>query len=164
MIRRPSRTKRTDTLFPYTTLCRSRRADGVGVVAGKDHFLDKAAVGVGIEDADDGVAALFIIDLAVVGEPEAAVGVEHDVVGAAQGHTMDAGLVEDFDCARRDDDAFDQPARIVSRDAVRRHIAVRTDIMKAAVVAAIQLAVWSDRQTVGAASRGREGLLPAAGP
>src|SRR3546814_16875955 len=64
-----------------------------------------------------------------------------DVVGAAQGHTMVAGLVEDFDCARRDVDAFDPPARIVARDAVRRQIAVRLDIMKAAVVAAIQLAI-----------------------
>src|SRR3546814_21053824 len=28
MKRRPPRTKRTDTLFPYTTLCRSRSASG----------------------------------------------------------------------------------------------------------------------------------------
>src|SRR3546814_19071882 len=87
-----------------------------------------------------------------------------DVVGAAQGHTMVAGLVEDFDCARRDVDAFDPPARIVARDAVRRQIAVRLDIMKAAVVAAIQLAVGSDRQPVGAAAGGREDLLAPSGP
>src|SRR3546814_5210922 len=30
MIRLPPRSTRTDTLFPYTTLCRSRAADGAG--------------------------------------------------------------------------------------------------------------------------------------
>src|SRR3546814_7659307 len=30
MIRRPPRSTRTDTLFPYTTLFRSRRAEGTG--------------------------------------------------------------------------------------------------------------------------------------
>src|SRR3546814_12107335 len=29
MIRRPPRSTRTDTLFPYTTLCRSSNADGM---------------------------------------------------------------------------------------------------------------------------------------
>src|SRR3546814_5173618 len=77
---------------------------------------------------------------------------------------MVAGLVEDCDCARRDVDAFDPPARIVARDAVRRQIAVRLDILKAAVVAAIQLAVGYDRQPVGAAAGGRDDLLAAAGP
>src|SRR3546814_4202132 len=47
-----------------------RQADAIGVVARKDHFLDEAAVGLGIEDADNVMAALFIIDLAMVGEPE----------------------------------------------------------------------------------------------
>src|SRR3546814_17817583 len=46
----------------------------------------------------------------------------------------------------------------------RSQIAVRLDIMKAAVVAAIQLAVGSDRQPVGAAAGGRDDLLAAAGP
>src|SRR3546814_14681101 len=35
MIRRPPRSTRTDTLFPYTTLFRSRNANGEGVVTGK---------------------------------------------------------------------------------------------------------------------------------
>src|SRR3546814_9456252 len=30
MIRRPPRSTRTDTLFPYTTLCRSARGDQIG--------------------------------------------------------------------------------------------------------------------------------------
>src|SRR3546814_6994830 len=81
------------------------------------------------------MAALFIIDLAMVGEPEAAVRVEHDVVGAAQDHAVVARLVEDFDRARRDVDPLDPPARIVARDPVRRQIAVRLDIMEPAVVA-----------------------------
>src|SRR3546814_14464539 len=41
MIRRPPRSTRTDTLFPYTTLFRSRRIDGVevqflGAIVGHD--------------------------------------------------------------------------------------------------------------------------------
>src|SRR3546814_11798952 len=37
MMRRPPRSTRTDTLFPYTTLCRSRvGADGGAVVRGED--------------------------------------------------------------------------------------------------------------------------------
>src|SRR3546814_1507777 len=33
MIRRPPRSTRTDTLFPYTTLFRSARGDGIGILA-----------------------------------------------------------------------------------------------------------------------------------
>src|SRR3546814_17864178 len=36
MIRRPPRSTRTDTLFPYTTLCRSFRIDHVPDMAGMD--------------------------------------------------------------------------------------------------------------------------------
>src|SRR3546814_13606845 len=40
VIRRPPRTTRTDTLFPYTTLFRSRRADDVdAAVEGEHHRL-----------------------------------------------------------------------------------------------------------------------------
>src|SRR3546814_15929180 len=35
MIRRPPRSTRTDTLFPYTTLFRSTRADGLGAPLGQ---------------------------------------------------------------------------------------------------------------------------------
>src|SRR3546814_10351074 len=41
MIRRPPRSTRTDTLFPYTTLCRSpRRAPGEFELAGELHDKD----------------------------------------------------------------------------------------------------------------------------
>src|SRR3546814_18629574 len=40
MIRRPPRSTRTDTLFPYTTLFRSRRAEGAGAA---DRAARKAA-------------------------------------------------------------------------------------------------------------------------
>src|SRR3546814_3737988 len=44
MIRRPPRSTRTDTLFPYTTLFRSRAAhDFLGVT--RSHFLDFPAAG-----------------------------------------------------------------------------------------------------------------------
>src|SRR3546814_3598483 len=50
MIRRPPRSTRTDTLFPYTTLFRSlrprqpRRAAGTAVHAGGAHGVDEAVV------------------------------------------------------------------------------------------------------------------------
>src|SRR3546814_3876436 len=40
MIRRPPRSTRTDTLFPYTTLFRSNRAAGMGVTDA-EHPLDR---------------------------------------------------------------------------------------------------------------------------
>src|SRR3546814_15778485 len=48
MIRRPPRSKRTDTLFPYTTLFRSRRGaevagGGVDLRQGFDRHLEEAA-------------------------------------------------------------------------------------------------------------------------
>src|SRR3546814_1134103 len=50
MIRRPPRSTRTDTLFPYTTLFRSRKVHGeaIGVVQLEDHFTrDDAALELG---------------------------------------------------------------------------------------------------------------------
>src|SRR3546814_15511569 len=43
MIRRPPRSTRTDTLFPYTTLFRSRRDDGFPAIMGMDGGGDPAA-------------------------------------------------------------------------------------------------------------------------
>src|SRR3546814_15318735 len=54
-----------------------READAVGIIAREDHFLDEAAVDLGVENPDDVVATRGIIDLAMIGEPEAAVGIEH---------------------------------------------------------------------------------------
>src|SRR3546814_17996852 len=39
MIRRPPRSTRTDTLFPYTTLCRSPYRAGAAVCAGVDMII-----------------------------------------------------------------------------------------------------------------------------
>src|SRR3546814_19982307 len=39
MTHRPPRSTRTDTLFPYTTLCRSQRGDGISEAA--EPFLDR---------------------------------------------------------------------------------------------------------------------------
>src|SRR3546814_20607887 len=49
MIRRPTRSTRTDTLFPYTTLCRSPVEHGLGLLPGAPH------VGFGAQGADDDV-------------------------------------------------------------------------------------------------------------
>src|SRR3546814_14190023 len=50
MIRRPPRSTRPDTLFPYTTLFRSCRADG----AGADRGAPCAAAGNGRADGEEG--------------------------------------------------------------------------------------------------------------
>src|SRR3546814_15381329 len=59
MIRRPPRSTRTDTLFPYTTLFRSRNAKSVhlsnallGWSYGKDFTYDEMIMLPGAEDAD----------------------------------------------------------------------------------------------------------------
>src|SRR3546814_3571810 len=54
MIRRPPRSTRTDTLFPYTTLCRSRTADKQTVEASDgEGFLQRSGVTVTITPASD---------------------------------------------------------------------------------------------------------------
>src|SRR3546814_13037135 len=106
MIRRPPRSTRTDTLFPYTTLFRSRR-DGHGVAGhlvvavapgedvGDDLVVARIALvigvvlgpGIGVVAADgqrvagDGVAALVAVELVVAG-----LGI------AAAGHVQRVGL------------------------------------------------------------------------
>src|SRR3546814_7009848 len=45
MIRRPPRSTRTDTLFPYTTLCRSKAVDDAR------EFIDRTVAGIGAENA-----------------------------------------------------------------------------------------------------------------
>src|SRR3546814_18559889 len=44
MIRRPPRSTRTDTLFPYTTLFRSRRSNGTGRLVADPGRLEALAV------------------------------------------------------------------------------------------------------------------------
>src|SRR3546814_3321351 len=52
MIRRPPRSTRTDTLFPYTTLFRSRRheAGDAGAVLGDRHRHLAAGAGIAVAD------------------------------------------------------------------------------------------------------------------
>src|SRR3546814_3566524 len=52
MIRRPPRSTRTDTLFPYTTLFRSRKFQ-VGIAVRLRHTL--AAIDVGLDHSEFGV-------------------------------------------------------------------------------------------------------------
>src|SRR3546814_4970394 len=47
MIRRPPRSTRTDTLFPYTTLCRSSLASGIGNLASGTDQLSSSLSSVG---------------------------------------------------------------------------------------------------------------------
>src|SRR3546814_3817019 len=66
MIRRPPRSTRTDTLFPYTTLFRSPAAVIVGALRRVE--IAVIALGVGVPDIDDRVGdglALGVADLAV---------------------------------------------------------------------------------------------------
>src|SRR3546814_2837989 len=43
MIRRPPRSTRTDTFFPYTTLFRSPRASEIAIAGPRDHLRHRAA-------------------------------------------------------------------------------------------------------------------------
>src|SRR3546814_1761809 len=66
MIRRPPRSTRTDTLFPYTTLFRSPAAVIVGALRRVE--IAVIALGVGVPDIDDRAGdglALGVADLAV---------------------------------------------------------------------------------------------------
>src|SRR3546814_1141939 len=49
MIRRPPRSTRTDTLFPYTTLFRSRRLLAADMLLARRERQHKAALAVGID-------------------------------------------------------------------------------------------------------------------
>src|SRR3546814_2564783 len=53
MIRRPPRSTRTDTLFPYTTLFRSLPVMLVGHVAGGEHALDRSLGGAAAQPGAD---------------------------------------------------------------------------------------------------------------
>src|SRR3546814_15885623 len=70
MIRRPPRSTLTDTLFPYTTLCRSLLATQDNLVIGRAFHADRPAVlqgqgqgllVAGLEDTADGNLAQAVI-------------------------------------------------------------------------------------------------------
>ena len=83
------------------------------------------------------MAAFGVINLAVVGEPEAAMRIKHDIVRATQAATMVAGLIKYLDLTGVDIDPFNPPTLIILRNAMRRKKAIGFHILKPAVVAAI---------------------------
>src|SRR3546814_9454725 len=73
MIRRPPRSTRTDTLFPYTTLFRSRDTDvGLGI----DSEIDRAAVAMlAADDVAGALPAAFVGEQRVIDDdPELVIG------------------------------------------------------------------------------------------
>src|SRR3546814_4574662 len=87
MIRRPPRSTRTDTLFPYTTLFRSRRASLTSNRAAVDEG-DRTA---GVADDSGDVAG----DRAAVGQSHRAVGAVAETDGRAVDRTA---IVDDDRC------------------------------------------------------------------
>src|SRR3546814_9942744 len=89
MIRRPPRSTRTDTLFPYTTLFRSDAGEG----AERDRRVDVLQVVLAGAEDSDRLARVPLaadarhLDLAQPGEVLAgqAFGVPHDLLGQADG-------------------------------------------------------------------------------
>src|SRR3546814_17735269 len=124
MIRRPPRSKRTDTLFPNTTLFRSRpgrrrlqfaRRDDVHRPDARGHRfagVERLAIGreadavrphhVGALAADSRSVGCGVVDramvaagaahLSMIGEPEAAVGVEDDVIRTFEALALEAAI------------------------------------------------------------------------
>src|SRR3546814_9224710 len=83
-----------------------------------------AAVGPRIEHTGD--VARPRMRLAVIGEPEAAMRIEDDVVGATQRRAGGLG-VERLDRTAGDIDALDRPAGIIGGGAVRAQQPIRLD-------------------------------------
>src|SRR3546814_11237651 len=71
MIRRPPRSTRTDTLFPYTTLFRSAVALGNG---GEHTLVGDLAVGRQVEGVDRALGGVAVVQRAVVGAERRHVG------------------------------------------------------------------------------------------
>src|SRR3546814_10018483 len=94
MIRRPPRSTRTDTLFPYTTLFRSDAGEG----AERDRRVDVLQVVLAGAEDSDRLARVPLaadarhLDLAQPGEVLAgqAFGVPHDLLGQADGDPLAA--------------------------------------------------------------------------
>src|SRR3546814_5533695 len=99
MIRRPPRSTRTDTLFPYTTLFRS----------GAEELLAAAAIGEGIGELFEvGEVGRGVVGVGEVGRPQEAVGPE------ALGQRRDRALVG----IARDPDPLPE---VVARLVLQRH-------------------------------------------
>ena len=117
-----------------------------GASSGKITSRDRRAVGLRVEDA--GAVARALLAQAVVGEVEAAVAVEHEVVGRAQRAPV-AFLVEHLDLARAEVDALDAAAAVVARRLARHRQPVHLEVVeRGPVVAHVELAVRPDRGAV----------------
>src|SRR3546814_1000171 len=89
MIRRPPRTTRTDTLFPYTTLFRSALVV-VQVLDGAQRLHVVLAVAVAVEAAGHEVGAVVFLQQAA-GFHRDAGGARHQVVGVFDAAVVGAG-------------------------------------------------------------------------
>jgi hypothetical protein len=124
-----------------------------------------ANISIPVASADNVVAALGIVHLAMVREPEAAMAVEHDVIRPAQHAAKIAGLVEHLNRAGVDIDPLDPSAGIIIGNAVRRIFTFRAARpVEAAIVGAIELAVWPEREAIGTATGLRHHVLATIGP
>src|SRR3546814_20371915 len=93
MIRRPPRSTRTDTLFPYTTLCRSGGGDAVSVTAAPSAPTDQAtAPKLALDATNDpnaqGRKADFVANLDPRGD-----GKPHALTPPPSPYTLSAGSV-----------------------------------------------------------------------
>src|SRR3546814_15055599 len=109
MIRRPPRSTRTDTLFPYTTLFRSRHLDAVPTRKAGHHRLHA-----GIDRGDIGQA----VDIAQFGLADRRIALIVAVLGAAVGKEMlgrgdDVRALEDVGRAGLALEATDELADII---------------------------------------------------
>ncbi len=133
-----------------------REANPVRAIERIDRRPDAAAVGTGIEEA--ALVAVVMAGLAEVGEPETALGIEHDVVGTAQAVAV-AAVVEPVDAAGCKVDPLDAPGLVigglVAGDPEAAHLAPR----ETAVVADIERAIGSEGCAIGAAARSCNRLL-----
>ena len=127
-----------------------RQGDAVGVVEAVDELGDRRAVGRAVVHA--GLVLVTSAGLAEIGEVEAALVVEHDVVRPAQ-RVAAALRVDVLDRPGVDVDALDAAADVVGRLRAGGDDAVELVPLEAAVVADVDLAVGSDRGAVGAAAR-----------
>src|SRR3546814_8844327 len=115
MIRRPPRSKLTDTLFPYTALCRSSTQNGAEVAVSIRHL---AVIGLGL------IGGSFARALRAAGEVERIVGFDPDAVQREQATAL--GVVDqvfdDAAAAVRDADLVVLAVPVLHTEIGRAHV------------------------------------------